>query len=151
MKILQALTKLKQWADSDRPIDIMIIALNEVNADYQNRIFNSEQGYRDTNNNAPKPTYSNPYTKKRAKAGRQINHVDFEFTGALRRSINLVREATGVKLVINSTQEAKIASYLETQRNTKIFTLSETEKKELSTKIATLMVKDLKQIFDESM
>jgi hypothetical protein len=151
LKILEILTKIKQWADSDRPIDIMIIALNEVNADYQNRIFNSEQGYRDTKGNAPQPTYSNPYAEKRSNAGRQIKHVDFEFTGALRRSINLVRESTGVKLVLNSAQEARIAQYLELQRNTKIFDLSENEKKELSTKVASQMVKDLKQIFDESM
>lgn len=151
MKIVEILGKIKAWAESDRPIDIMFLAVNEVSADFQLRIFNDQIGYRDTKGNAPKPTYSDPYKKVRAKAGRQTNVVDLEFTGALRRSIKTVREQTGVKFVLSSEQEAKISTYLEKYRGTKIFDLSESELKRITEIAVELMAKDLKEIFNESM
>lgn len=151
MKIIDILAKLRAWAESDRPIDILFIAVNEVSSDFQIRIFNSEIGYRDTKGNAPKPTYSDPYKKVRERKGRQTKVVDLEFTGALRRSIKTVREQTGVKFILSSEQESKISTYLEKYRGTKIFDLSESEQKRITEIAVELMIKDIKEIFNESM
>ena len=151
MKILQVLTKIKEWANSDRPIDILFIAVNEVSADFQIRVFNDQIGYRDIYGNAPKPTYSDPYKKVRANYNppKQTNVVDFQLSESLRRSIKTVREQTGVKLVLSTAQEAKISAFIEQYRGTKIFELSEEENKRVSEIAIELMLKDIKAIFNE--
>ncbi len=145
MIIIEKLNRLREWANSERPVDLLFIALNEVSAEMSNRIFNSEKGYRDIYGNAPKPTYSDPYKKIRKK------FVDFEDTGSLRRSLDTVRDANNIKLVLRNDPEALISKYLEKYRGTIVFEMSDDELKLFNQIASELLIKDIKKIFNETL
>ena len=151
MIIIEKLNRLREWANSERPVDLLFIALNEVSAEMSNRIFNSEKGYRDIYGNSPKPTYSDPYKKVRENKGRQTKVVDFENTGSLRRSLDTVRDANNIKLVLRNDAEALISKYLEKYRGTIVFEMSEDELKLFNQIASELLIKDIKKIFNETL
>ena len=153
MIIIEKLNRLREWANSERPVDLLFIALNEVSAEMSNRIFNSEKGYRDIYGNAPKPTYSDPYKKVREnyKPARQTKVVDFELTGSLRRSLDTVRDANNIKIVLRNDAEALISKYLEKYRGTIVFEMSEDELKLFNQIASELLIKDIKKIFNETL
>lgn len=85
-----------------------------------------------------------PYQVKRIKEGRQIRYKDLEFTGTLRRGIVVLKESmTKVNCAVPSSRNIKIINGQEEQLNTKIFSLSESERQTLRENT----IEALKQIY----
>ena len=136
------LNNIKDFAESEKPLEYLLIAVNEAKADFQNRIFNSESGAKDSKGKGL-GTYSNSYAKYRQSKGRQAKVVDLEFTGSLRRDLKVVKDGTTVKIVVPSETELKKIEYLENNYKTKIFTLDEDEYKKYSEKVYSLFIGEL--------
>jgi hypothetical protein len=141
-KILQG---LKDFAESEVPLDLLYISANEINAEFQNRVFNSEEGAKDTTGKGL-GGYSNSYAKKRLKAGRQIKFKDLEFTGSLRRSIRTGRAENEVQILITSGLEVKKAIDLEKQTKKNIFNLSDSEIESFNEKSIKLFNNEIEEI-----
>lgn len=147
MALSDRLKLLRDYALSGRVEDNLFVAMNETVGLMKNRIFNSEVGTKDVNNNKIPVPYSNPYKKHRAKKGRQTAVVDFEFTGKLRNATKVIKTDKGSAIQIPTNPESEISSYIEDYRKSDVFNLSDSEKTHLKETAGKLMIEDLKEIF----
>ena len=145
--ITQILNDIKDFAESERPLEYLLIAVNEAKADFQNRIFNSESGAKDSKGKGL-GAYSNSYAKYRVAKGRQAKVVDLEFTGSLRRDFKVIKDDTLIKIIAPSETELKKIEYLEKNYKTKIFTLDEEEYRRYSEKASRLFIGELINIWN---
>lgn len=143
--ITQTLQNIIEFAESEKPLDFLLIAVNEAKADFQNRIFNSEEGAKDTKGKGL-GKYSNPYASYRQAHGRQAKVVDLEFTGSLRREFKVVKTEDKVFINIISDSELRKAEYLEENYKTKIFSLNEEEQNIYKRKSNDLFIREIKKI-----
>ena len=145
------LTDLKDFAQSEVPLDLLFISVNEVRADFTNRAFNSETGSKD-NKGKGLGKYSNSYAKYRESKGRQKKVVDLEFTGSLRRDLKVIRtNDTTISMQLLSPAERKKAEYLEANYKTTIFELSDEEYSSVFEKSATLFNREIKEIIENGL
>jgi hypothetical protein len=148
MQIQRILEELRAWAESDRPSDHIVVAVNQARGAMLNRIFNSEAGTKDVNG-AGLGKYSNAYAKVRERKGRQTAVKDLEFTGTLRRDIKTIKNGNHIAVVIQSVEERKIAGYLEKMhQNRDIFDFSKDEIKEADAVALALFREDINQILN---
>ncbi len=145
IEMQRILTNLKTWAQSERPIDHVVQAVEQGAGAVKNRIFNSETGTKDVKGTGL-GGYSDPYAKVRRKMGRQTAVVDLELTGALRREIKTVRDGTKVGIAIVSKTEREKANYLEQKYKRTIFEINEGEKQEIIDTIKFNFSEDVKDI-----
>jgi len=143
--ITQTLLNIKEFAESEKPLDFLLIAVNEAKADFQNRIFNSEDGAKDAKGKGL-GKYSNSYARYRQAKGRQAKAVDLEFTGSLRREIKVVKTEDKVLINIVSAFELRKAEYVEENYKTKIFTLNDDEHNIYKRKSNDLFLREIKKI-----
>ncbi len=139
------LINLKTWAQSERPIDHVVQAVEQGSASLKNRVFNSESGTKDVKG-VGLGGYSDPYAKVRRKMGRQTAFVDLELTGALRREIKTVRDGSKVGIAIVAKTEREKANYLEQKYKRQIFEINEKEKDEIIETIKFNLSEDVKDI-----
>ena len=145
------LTGLKDFAESERPLDLLFVAVNETKADFTNRAFNSETGSKDAKGKGL-GKYSNGYASYRASKGRQIKNVDLELTGSLRRDLKVIRSNdTTISMIFLSPEEQKKIAYLESNYKTPIFETSETEQNAVFEKSLTLINTEIKQIIENGL
>ena len=64
MSTKSILKSLKEFANSEVPMDLLLVAVNETKAEMQNRIFNSEKGAKDVQGKGL-GNYSNAYANYR--------------------------------------------------------------------------------------
>ncbi len=147
MSTLSILKQLKEFANSEVPLDLLLISVNETKAEMQNRIFNSEKGAKDVKQKSLTP-YSKAYAKYRKDLGRQVKYKDLELTGALRRELETIKTDGSIKILIRSEKEVKKATYLEQQEKKTIFALSEEEEQAVFEKASILFSREIKQILD---
>lgn len=141
------LKQIKDFAESEKPVDYIVIATNETKAEFQNRVFNSEEGAKDTKGKGL-GKYSNPYAKYRRSKGRQSAVVDLEFTGSLRRDIRVVKNDNVIQMAFTSDKETKKRGYLEEMYKTNIFSLNEEEYEKLTDKASNLILTEIEEIFN---
>lgn len=139
------LKEVRDFAESEVPLDLLLIAVNETKAEFTNRVFNSESGTKDTKGKGL-GTYSNGYASYRRSIGRQTKHVDLELTGSLRRELKTVRKQNSISMQYLATDEVKKIGYLESQYKTRIFDLTKEEKESVNKKANTLFSKQITQI-----
>jgi hypothetical protein len=142
------LKEVRDFAESEVPLDLLLIAVNESKAEFTNRVFNSESGTKDTKGKGL-GKYSNSYASYRRSIGRQTNNVDLELTGSLRRDLKSIRKENSISMQFLATDEVKKIGYLETQYKTRIFDLNEEEKKGVFTKANTLFMNEINQIIKD--
>jgi hypothetical protein len=142
------LKEVRDFAESEVPLDLLLIAVNESKAEFTNRVFNSESGTKDTKGKGL-GKYSNSYASYRLSIGRQINNVDLELTGSLRRDLKTIRKENSISMRFLATDEVKKIGYLETQYKTSIFDLNEDEKKGVFTKANALFMNEINQIIKD--
>ena len=147
MSTKSILKSLKEFANSEVPMDLLLVAVNETKAEMQNRIFNSEKGAKDVQGKGL-GNYSNAYANYRKKLGRQVKYKDLELTGALRRELETVRSDDNIKIVIRSESEVKKAKYIEEQEKQTIFALSEEEQKLVGEKANILFSREIEKIIE---
>lgn len=82
--------------------DVLAAALNAGMGIMKRRIFNQSL---DANGQSLGPYFSETYERDRTRAGRQIGRKDLEFTGSLRRSIEVV-VINNFQAVIRITNDA---------------------------------------------
>lgn len=167
----EKIEKLKDAYNNGQFADALVGALNTGNGLMQQRIFTENQdvqgndfgkyigktskarlipsanALQNKRNQALAGLQITSYQRKRAKAGRQIDKKDLEFSGGLRRSIETVVENERAAVLefnnsdaalIAKGQEAQIANIRLGQKATtkgigiKIFRLNEAEKKEVN-------------------
>lgn len=93
--------------------DALTAGLNAGMGVMKRRIFNQSLAANDQNLGK---YFSKGYAAKRKNAGRQISKKDLEFTGSLRRSIEVVTvNNTKAEIRITNDNDATIARHLETQ------------------------------------
>lgn len=143
------LKEIKTFAESETPLDFLLIAVNETKAEFTNRAFNSEQGSKD-NKGKGLGNYSNSYASFRASKGRQNKKVDLELTGSLRRDLKTIRKENSISMQFLSADEVKKIGYLETKYKTTIFELSEDEKLSVKNKANTLFVGKINEILSDA-
>jgi len=146
MEVTQWLERVRDYAKSERPLDNILLAVNDTRSKMQNRIFNSEQGTKDSQDKPITKAYSNPYKKVRKAKGLQTNKVDLEFTGGLRREVKTVRDGNRVYIAIPSQKETQKSVYLEQQYDTKIFEPTKEELKHATTVAMKLIKEDLYEL-----
>lgn len=139
------LKEVRDFAESEVPLDLLLIAVNETKAEFTNRVFNSESGTKDTKGKGL-GKYSNGYASYRQSIGRQTKHVDLELTGSLRRDLKTIRKENSISMQYLATDEVKKIGYLENQYKTRIFELSKDEKQSVNKKANTLFSKQITQI-----
>ena len=145
------LTGLKDFAESEVPLDLLFVAVNETKAEFTNRAFNSETGSKDAKGKGL-GKYSNGYASYRSSKGRQIKNVDLELTGSLRRDLKVIRSNdTTISMVYLSPEEQKKIGYLENNYKTSIFELSETEQNSVFEKSLTLINREIKEIIENGL
>ena len=136
---------LRDFAESEVPLDLLYIAANEVNAEFQNRVFNSEEGAKDKTGKGL-GGYSNKWAKVRKKAGRQTKFKDLEFTGSLRRSIRTARTENEAQILITSGLEVQKAKEKKKLTQKDIFSLSDSEKESFNEKVIKLFNNEIEEI-----
>jgi hypothetical protein len=145
------LTGLKDFAESEIPLDLLFVAVNETKADFTNRAFNSETGSKDAKGKGL-GKYSNVYASYRISKGKQIKNVDLEFTGSLRRDLKVIRSNdTTISMLYLSPDEQKKIGYLETNYKTSIFELSNDEQNSVFEKSLTLINREIKEIIENGL
>lgn len=144
-KILEG---VRDFADSEKPLDLLLIAVNETKADFTNRVFNSEQGAKDIKGKGL-GNYSNSYSEYRKSLGRQTKFVDLELTGSLRRNLQLIRSNTSISMQFRDPLEVEKVLKLEKQYKKTIFELSTDEKNSVNTKANSLFIKEITQIIND--
>jgi len=171
--IIRKLNELKSYANSEKPLDKMIIAINEGQAEIKLRVFNSETGTKDVDGatlgtysdnklplfffedkarrkvNLDKKKYKHGISYKdwRSLNGLQSKVVDLEFSGDLRRSISTVKiNTTTIAVEIRDNENIKKANYLENMFSSSIFEASEKEKNEIMENIRLYISNDIKSI-----
>lgn len=144
-KILEG---VRDFADSEKPLDLLLIAVNETKADFTNRVFNSEQGTKDVKGKGL-GNYSNSYAEYRKSLGRQTKFVDLELTGSLRRNLQLIRSNTSISMQFRDPLEVEKVLKLEKQYKKTIFELSTDEKNSVNTKANSLFIKEITQIIND--
>jgi hypothetical protein len=93
--------------------DALVAGLNAGMGLMKRRIFNQSLAADGTSLG---PYYSEQYERDRARAGRQIGRKDLEFTGTVRRSIEIVTvNNTRAEIRITSPSSADIARWQEEQ------------------------------------
>lgn len=85
------------------------------------------------------------WKRYRADSGRQVNYVDLEDKGNLRRSLQVVEEGPDVYLSIISDEEYLIAQGQEKQRQTIIFEPTKEEEKALNLYINDLIEEEIER------
>lgn len=145
------LTGLKDFAESEVPLDLLFIAVNETKAEFTNRAFNSESGSKDVKGKLL-GKYTDRYAKLRESKGRKTKVVDLEFTGSLRRDLKVIRSNdTTISMLYLSPEEQKKIGYLENNYKTSIFELSESEQLSVFEKSTTLINKEIKDIIENGL
>ncbi|MCQ4139234.1 hypothetical protein [Chryseobacterium sp. EO14] len=142
----EKLLKLQEFAESGVPLDLILIAVNETKANFQNRIFNSEEGAKDAKGKGL-GKYSNRYAKYRQAKGRQTKVVDLELTGSLRRDFKVLKNENNIAIKVTSESEQKKVKYLEENYKTKIFSLNDEEYNACLNKSARLILDEIINIY----
>jgi len=140
---------LRSFAESEVPLDLLFICANEVKAEFENRVFNSEVGAKDKTGKGL-GGYSNQYAKVRKEEKRQTEYKDLEFTGSLRRSIKTVRSEIEAQILIGSPLEVTKAVNLEKQTKKDIFSLSSEEIQSCEEKAIKLFNNEIKEIIQNA-
>lgn len=93
--------------------DALAAGLNAGMAAMKRRIFNQSL---DAEGGSLGPYYSEPYARKRRRAGRQTARKDEEYNGTLRRAIEVVTVANNrAEIRITNARQADIARWQEQQ------------------------------------
>lgn len=121
MKVIEWLEKVKEYANSEKPLDNILLAVNDTRSKMQNRIFNSESGTKDSKDKKITKAYSNPYKEVRKSKGLQVKNVDLEFTGETRRELKTIRDGRRTIIGIPSALVAQRTIYLEKMYDSIIF------------------------------
>ena len=162
---------LKEFAESEVPLDLLFISANEVKADFQNRVFNSEDGSKDrtgkglgkySKKKLPLFFYKKSdlydkidelkyedglsYSTFRELSGRQNKVKDLELTSSLRRSIRTARTDEEVNILISSSVEIEKAKNIESQSGKDIFSFSDSEIESFQYKSDKLFNNEIKEI-----
>lgn len=119
------------------------LIVSDVEGALVQRIFNKGQDEKEQGIGKYKEGY---YKRKRAKVGRQVQYVDLEFNGDLRRSIVKGIKADKLVLGFNNTDKAEIAGYLETKYDKPIFAASKNEMQDAIKTGEAYMVQQLTKI-----
>jgi hypothetical protein len=86
------------------------------------------------------------WAKKKSEAGRQIGYVDLEFTGELRKSIQVVESGRDVFLAIINDEDYKKAKGNEKNYKTTIFEPTVKEEIAVQRYIDDLIAEDIERI-----
>jgi len=93
--------------------DSLVAGLNAAMGVMKRRIFNQSL---DANGTSLGPYYSEQYERDRKEAGRQVGRKDMEFTGTLRRAIEVITvNNTKAEIRITNDDSANIARWQEQQ------------------------------------
>lgn len=139
------LKEVRDFADSEVPLDLLLIAVNESKAEFVNRAFNSESGSKDIKGKGL-GTYSNAYAEYRKSLGRQTKVIDLELTGSLRRDLKTIKKDNSISLQYLSNDEVKKIVDLEKRYKSTIFELSEDEQNSVFQKANTLFSREITEI-----
>lgn len=163
--LVRKLRQIRDYANSEVPLDRMIIAVNEGQADLKQRVFSEENGLGTySENKLPLFYFENKGRRKidldkkkypkgisykdfRSLNGLQTDHVDLEFTGDLRRSISTVKvNTTTISIEIRDNDNIKKANYLEAMYKSVIFAPNQDEKQRMIDSIREYISNDIKAI-----
>jgi hypothetical protein len=155
----KAIKDIEAYLKSEVPINHLVDSFNVAKAIYINRIFNSEAGATDSNDNkvqsysgTHKATYSSAYSagwsKKRLSHGRQIAHVDFNYSDNLVKSFKLVQEENEVKIAVYDNENIEKIKNLERLKKATIFEFTKEEKKNLIDDFIGRLQADIKKIIE---
>jgi hypothetical protein len=147
MKIEAILNDLKEWANSERPVDIMVQGVEQGRSEFMNRVFNSEVGAKDVTGKGL-GKYSNPYAKFRESRGRQTKVVDLALTDSLFREIKTVRNGQDIIIAVPAVSERIKIGHLENLYKRNIFDLNDKERLTIKTVIKKNHDLDIKQIIN---
>jgi hypothetical protein len=147
LNIENILNNLKEYALSEKPINAMVLSVNQGAGGFKNRVFNSEAGTKDINGSGL-GKYSNSYAKYRKDRGRQVAHVDLELTGSLRRDIKVISTESTVTCAIISPTERDKVNHLEKLYKKNIFDFSKEEQKEVNELLSNLITNDISNILN---
>lgn len=93
--------------------DALVAGLNAGMGVMKRRIFNQSL---DAEGSSLGPYFSEQYERDRLRKGRQVGKKDLEFTGTVRRAIEVITvNNTKAEIRITSAEAAKIARYQEQQ------------------------------------
>lgn len=145
MTVKKLLEELVVWAEGERPLDIVVQAVEQGRSAMAIRIFNDQRGTKDIVGKGL-GKYSNPYAELRKARGLQAKVIDLNFTGSLQRDIKTVRNGEKITIAVPSEGERKKIGYIEKRYNTNIFDLSKDEKKEVMSAIKFNLDKDFEEI-----
>jgi hypothetical protein len=147
LNFLKILQDLKDFADSEVPLDLLFIAVNETKAEVANRIFNSETGTSAKNGKKLKG-YSAAWAEYRESLGRQTKVVDLELTGSLRRDLKVFRKNESIKMgFLSQTETDKIIDLEKLYKKT-IFEANQDEAASVNEKANKLFLNEIKTILE---
>jgi hypothetical protein len=148
LKVEKLLNELIYWAESERPLDIVVQGVEQGRGLMMNRVFNSEKGTKDVKGKGL-GSYSNSYAQTRQKKGLQSKVIDFTFTESLFRDVKLVRNGQQISVAVLNVNERKKVGYLEKRYNANIFDFSKGERDNVLKVIKFNMDKDFESITNE--
>jgi hypothetical protein len=147
LNFLKILQDLKDFADSEVPLDLLFIAVNETKAEVANRIFNSETGTTAKDGKKLR-AYSQGYAEYRRSLGRQTKVVDLELTGSLRRELKVFKKNESITMGFLSKTETKKIGYLEKGYKKTIFEANKDEVASVNEKANKLFLNEIKTILE---
>ena len=130
--------------------DIELITAKKAEAIFKRRVFNkgmtAEGGKMGTKSKKRTGVYSYYYGKKRKAKGRRTNVMDFQMSGDLFQSIQVVESSGIPTLKVTNERMSEIAGHLETQQRADIFSLSDYERLEVKNYMRKAIDREIKKI-----
>ncbi len=123
-------------------INAPIVSSLDLNGKILSRVFNNGKDSEGGDIGRYKP---GRYIAKRNAAGRRIDKVDLQFTGALFESIKTGVIEDGAVIGFNNLIEGKVADYNEERYGKKIFAPSTEEQEETKTLMTDYVIDELRK------
>jgi hypothetical protein len=139
----------KEISDPNNVRKLLVLGGKDLEGRLKRRIFNKGLDTNDSQIGDYKKTKKglpSGWAKKRSEAGRQIGYVDLEFTGELRKSIQVVESGRDVFLAIINDEDYKKAKGNEKNYKTTIFEPTVKEEIAVQRYIDDLISEDIERI-----
>jgi hypothetical protein len=145
LRVRKLLEELVDWAEGERPLDIVVQGVEQGRGLMMKRVFNSEQGAKDVTGQGL-GKYSNSYAQRRQGMGLQAKVIDLTYTESLFRDVKTVRNAEKITIAIQSQENREKVGFIENRYKKNIFDLSKSEREVVLKTIKLNLDKDFEEI-----
>lgn len=145
LKVRKLLEELVDWAEGERPLDIVVQGVEQGRGLMMKRVFNSEQGAKDVTGKGL-GKYSNAYATQRKERGLQAKVIDLTYTESLFRDVKTIRNGPQISIAVQSQENRQKVGFIEKRYKKNIFDLSKSERENVLRTIKLNLDKDFEEI-----